>query len=163
MKDVTPKDIARTLYEALNTTALDQLRTAEKRLASGDSSGDEKKRIDAALPKDAMPQVRNFLVTMANEQALDKLASVVEAFEDLMQTGPEAVNAEVVSAVSLGKRQRDRITKELQRNYDVQPEHLNFRVDDTLIGGLIIRIGDRVFDNSLRTRLGVVQRSMMSS
>jgi len=63
----------------------------------------------------------------------------------------------------LGESQREHIARELQKNYDIQPDHLHFRVDESLIGGLIIRIGDKVFDNSLRTRLGTIQRSMLAS
>jgi F-type H+-transporting ATPase subunit delta len=40
---------------------------------------------------------------------------------------------------------------------------MSFEVDESLIGGLIIRVGDQVLDTSLRTRLGHVQRSMLTS
>jgi F-type H+-transporting ATPase subunit delta len=39
---------------------------------------------------------------------------------------------------------------------------VRFRVDPSLIGGLIIRIGDQVLDNSLRTRLSAIQRNMLA-
>ena len=39
---------------------------------------------------------------------------------------------------------------------------LRFQVDPTLIGGLIIRVGDQVLDNSLRTRLSSIQRNMLA-
>jgi F-type H+-transporting ATPase subunit delta len=40
---------------------------------------------------------------------------------------------------------------------------VHFTVDESLIGGLIVRVGDQVLDNSLRTRLSAVQRSMLTS
>jgi F-type H+-transporting ATPase subunit delta len=94
---------------------------------------------------------------------LDQLPQIIEAFEHLIARDSQIVNAEVVSAVALESAQQERIASELQQQYGVDSDYLHFKVDETLIGGLIIRIGDKVFDNSLRARLGSVQRSMMMS
>jgi len=40
---------------------------------------------------------------------------------------------------------------------------VHFDVDASLIGGLIVRVGDQVLDNSLRTRLSAVKNSMLTS
>jgi F-type H+-transporting ATPase subunit delta len=40
---------------------------------------------------------------------------------------------------------------------------VRFHVDESLLGGLVIRVGDQVLDNSLRTRLSAIQRNMLNS
>lgn len=156
-------EIARAFFETLNGIALQQLSEAADKLqgVSGKPASLEK-HIDAALPSDALPQVRNFLLSLATEDSLTDLPRIVEEYEAIISTGPGPTEAEVVSAIPLDDAQRERVVGELQQ-YGVHVEHLNFRVDESLIGGLVIRIGDKVFDNSLRARLGVVQRSMMMS
>jgi F-type H+-transporting ATPase subunit delta len=68
----------------------------------------------------------------------------------------------VTSAVELNDEQRERIGNELNQRYQAELD-MHFDVDESLIGGLIIRVGDQVLDNSLRTRLGMLQRSMLTS
>ena len=64
--------------------------------------------------------------------------------------------------MELNEAQRQRITDDLNKRYG-QSIKLDFTVDSSLIGGLIIRVGDQVLDNSLRTRLSLVQRNMMAN
>ena len=106
--------------------------------------------------------MRNFLLTLAQEGALDRLPEIVRSFERYSQAGAQKLSGEVISAVALDDAQQKRITEELRARYGDQLE-LRFSVDPSLIGGLIIRIGDQVLDNSLRTRLSAIQRSMLAS
>lgn len=157
---VDTKAIAGTLYEALIGTALDQLRAAAPRLAT--SGGDPTARINAALPADALPQVRNFLLGLAKEGLLDEVASVITAFSAYASAATtRPLDASVTSAVALTAAQQKAVADDLQQRYG--QVKLTFSVDESLIGGLIIRIGDQVLDNSLRTRLGALQRNMLAS
>lgn len=153
-KTDTAQDIARTLYEVLTTTVYEQLDAAAEKLAGvTEKDAELQQRIESALPADVLPPVRNFLLALAQEGQLSTLTAVVQEFEQLIQLGTQVVHAEVISAVPLDDRQRERVLGELQKQ-GVQSEYLRFKVDESLIGGLIIRIGDKVVDNSLRARLG---------
>jgi F-type H+-transporting ATPase subunit delta len=159
---VDTKAIAGTLYESLLNAALEQLRVASTGLA-GQSGGDMTQRIEAALPEAAMPQVRNFLLGLAREDLLGHVDEIVEAFADYVSGGaPRELDAVITSAVALGDAQQQKIDDDLRARYGKDLK-VSFVVDETLIGGLIIRVGDQVLDNSLRTRLSAVQRSMLTS
>lgn len=154
--------MARVFYEELVGAALNQLRITAQTLAGESSSGSQQKRVESAIPHDALPHVRNFLLWLAQEERLNDLPAIVQAFESYSRVGAGNLDAEVISAVPLEIAQQERIATELSQQYD-QPLEPVFHVDEALIGGLIIRVGDQVFDNSLRTRLGVVQRNMLLS
>lgn len=154
---------ARALYETVLGTSLDQLQLAVSKLSGvSESDPNVQQRLEAALPATAQPEVRNFLMVLAREGVLDQLPEIAQAFEAYIQRGPQLVNAEVTSAVALDEAQRERIVRELRQQYPVDLD-VHFRIDPSLIGGLIIRVGDRVLDNSLRTRLGMLQRNMLTS
>ena len=154
---------AHALYDSLVGGTLRSLQEAAAKLEGVDGSGpDVEGRIAAALPADAPREVRNFLLTLAQEGALDRLPEIVRSFERYSQAGAQKLSGEVISAVALDDAQQKRITEELRARYGDQLE-LRFSVDPSLIGGLIIRIGDQVLDNSLRARLSAVQRSMLAS
>ena len=100
---------------------------------------------------------------LAREGALNQLPAIVSALETYAPRGDQRpVNGEITSAQPLSPEQRQRITDDLARRYGQQLD-LQFKEDPSLIGGLIIRIGDQVLDSSLRTRLSALQRSMMTS
>lgn len=158
---VDARAIAGALYDSLVGRALEQLRVAAPRLAG--AKGDPVAQVDAALPADALPQVRNFLLGLAREGLLDQMPGVVEAFAGYAAGRPdEAIDAAVTSAVALSPAQQATITSDLRQRYGADLA-VSFNVDESLIGGLIIRVGDQVLDNSLRTRLGAIQRNMLSS
>jgi F-type H+-transporting ATPase subunit delta len=154
---------ARALYDSLVGGALQTLRAAAAKLEGVSGDGPELEgRIAVALPPDAPREARNFLLTLAREGVLDRLPDIVQAFERYSQGEAQPLTSEVISAVALDNAQQARITQELRTRYGDRLE-VRFNVDPSLIGGLIIRVGDQVLDNSLRTRLSAVQRNMLAS
>jgi F-type H+-transporting ATPase subunit delta len=154
---------ARALYDSLIGGALQALRAAAAKLECVSGSGSELEApIMAALPADTPREVRNFLLALAREDALDRLPAIVQAFERYGQGEARALNSEVISAVPLSEAQQAKIAGDLRERYGDRLE-VRFNVDPSLIGGLIIRVGDQVLDNSLRTRLSAIQRNMLAS
>jgi F-type H+-transporting ATPase subunit delta len=129
--------------------------------AQGDGAALEQ-QIAAALPADAPREARNFVLTLAREGKLDLLPAIVQSFELYSQSSNRPLSGEVISAIELDDQQRAKVTNDLRGRYGERLE-LRFSVDPSLIGGLIIRIGDQVLDNSLRARLSAVQRNMLAS
>ena len=154
---------ARALYDALIGNAQQALNAAAKRLdgVQGDAATLEQQAI-AALPADAPREARNVLVTLAREGRLDLLPAVIQSFEQYGQSSARPLSGEVISAIELDDQQRAKITNDLRARYGERLD-VRFDVDPSLIGGLIILIGDQVLDNSLRARLSAVQRSMLAS
>jgi F-type H+-transporting ATPase subunit delta len=72
------------------------------------------------------------------------------------------LEATITSAVALSDAEQATTIADLRGKYG-QGLEVQFAVDESLIGGLIVRVGDQVLDNSLRTRLSAVQRSMLTS
>lgn len=153
--------IARALYVSLVGGALKSLRATAALL--NDSEGKVlEEHIRSGLPANTPREVRNLLLALVRDGKLDQLPKVLRAFERYVQGGEERLSGEVISAVPLNEAQRKRITEQLRETYGTALD-LQFSEDPSLIGGLIIRIGDQVLDNSLRTRLSAVQRNMLAS
>jgi F-type H+-transporting ATPase subunit delta len=154
---------ARALYDGLIGDAQKALKAVAKQLggAQGDSAMLEQ-QVVAALPADAPREIRNFLITLARDGKLDLLPAVVQSFEQYGQSNARPLTGEVISAIELDETQRSKILSDLRARYGDRLE-VRFSVDPSLIGGLIVRIGDQVLDNSLRARLSAVQRSMLAS
>ena len=99
--------------------------------------------------------------TLKNEGAEDQFDAVVESFFELVRgSGPR--EAEVTSAVALERPQQETIMQQLRAKYGPALD-IRFVVDESILGGLIVRVGDRVLDTSVRSRLAQVQQRMLTS
>ena len=99
--------------------------------------------------------------SLHDQGAENQFDAVVESFIELVRgSGPR--DAEVTSSVLLSKEQQDGILQQLRSRYGPALE-VKFVVDDSILGGLIVRVGDRVLDTSVRSRLVQVQQRMLES
>jgi F-type H+-transporting ATPase subunit delta len=71
------------------------------------------------------------------------------------------VDAEVVSAIKLDKSYKEELVKILNRlaGRDVKPK---YKVDPSLLGGMVIRIGDKVIDGSVKNKLKTLRQHLVS-
>lgn len=69
--------------------------------------------------------------------------------------------AQVTSAISLSDVQKQKIEKKLLDSTQYETMEIEYKVDESLIGGLLIRIGDRVVDSTIRHRLNSLTASLM--
>jgi F-type H+-transporting ATPase subunit delta len=69
--------------------------------------------------------------------------------------------AQVTSAISLSEEQKQKIEKKLLDSTQYETMEIEYKVDESLIGGLLIRIGDRVVDSTIRHRLNSLTASLM--
>lgn len=116
-------------------------------------SSDQAKALGAIAARLGLdPLVGNFLRVIATNRRLTQLPAVIAAFEAQLAAKRGQVAAEVTSAQALSDAQRAALTASL-----IQAGHANVRlvekVDAGLLGGLIVKIGSRLYDNSVRTKL----------
>ena len=95
---------------------------------------------------------RKFLGLLGANGRVAALPSVAAAFRRIAADRRGATAAEVVTAVALTPAQRDGIAAALRQAIGRDPE-ITTRVDPSLLGGLRVKVGSRLFDASLRTRL----------
>ncbi len=103
--------------------------------------------------------VRDFLLVLARNRRLFAVESIIKAFKKLSATDRGEVEAEIVSAVPLTKTQIQDLTDTLRQKLGKTPK-LTASVDPSLIGGLIVRVGSRMIDTSLRTKLRNLEKAM---
>ena len=70
--------------------------------------------------------------------------------------------ASVVSAMPLTKSQEEEIEKKLLATTEYNQMEMNYSVDESLIGGMTIRIKDRVIDSSIKTKLYNIKKNLLN-
>lgn len=81
------------------------------------------------------------------------IESVFQYFIGLVKEEKKIGIASVTTAVELTDAQKEAIVKRLLETTRYESFEMNYGVDSSLIGGMVIRIGDRVLDSSIRTKL----------
>jgi len=141
---------------------LDKFPQLEKTLASSLVSDEQKEQIlDRIFGKFATTQVLNFLKVLSRHGRLDLLRHVVRNVEKLNVERSGRTNVEVRVAADLDDDLREEIVSRIRRAIDREPL-LNIRIDPSLIAGIVVRVGDTVFDGSLKTRLEQARRDMIA-
>ncbi|MCE7629502.1 ATP synthase F1 subunit delta, partial [Vibrio fluvialis] len=89
------------------------------------------------------------------------LPDVCAQFHALKQEHEKKVDVEVISATELSEQQLADISNKLEQRLERKVQ-LNCSVDETLLGGVVIRAGDLVIDNSARGRLNRLSDALQS-
>ena len=108
--------------------------------------------IDRAIAPHASPIFANFLRVLARHERLDLLPLIFEQSRAEFERRSGRRRVEVVSAKPLSEANQEKIRQRLRDSLRFEPI-LETRVDPRLLGGLVLRVGDTVYDSSLRTRL----------
>jgi F-type H+-transporting ATPase subunit delta len=95
---------------------------------------------------------RNFLGLIGQNGRARDLGSVITGFEALYAAHAGVVAAEIVSAVPLSTVQTTHIRSALLKALGKAPE-ITARVDPSILGGLKVKVGSKLFDASLKTKL----------
>ena len=95
---------------------------------------------------------RKLLGLLGANSRIAALPAVAAAFRRISADRRGAIAAEVVTAVALSEAQRQGVASALRQALGRDPE-ITTRVDPSILGGLRVKVGSRLFDASLRTRL----------
>ena len=140
-------------------TALTEVADA---LAQDPKLGADVDSIAAAIPADAAPELQNFVKMLVQEGDVTLLSRVIAALGASLrgETGPQA--ADITSAIELGDDTQEQIRQRLTKQYG-QNLVFSFDVDPSLMGGLRIRVGDQLIDNTVANRLMALREIVAAS
>ncbi len=105
------------------------------------------------------PLTENFLLLLARNRRLYCVRDVIKGFQMLAAAHRGEVTAEVISAAPLTPDQLQRISASVRDGLG-KTARIDARVDPTLLGGLIVKVGSRMIDTSLKTRLNALKSAM---
>ena len=121
---------------------------------------DQERALSAVMERAGLGQLtRNFIGLVTRKRRLHDLPAMIRAYRSLLAQHRGEVTAEVVSAHPLDEGQMGALRERLRQALGREPR-IAARVDPDLLGGLVVRIGSRMIDSSLRTKLSRIQIAM---
>jgi len=96
--------------------------------------------------------VRNFLFVIVDNQRTHLVPEILQSFEDVLRQREGVAEAEVSSAAELTAAQKTQLQQTLER-LTGRKIQAKYSLDPALLGGAVVRIGDTIYDGSVRNRL----------
>jgi len=106
-------------------------------------------------------EIERLVTLLCERNKAELLPEISELVESMARQAASEIEADVVAAVKLDAASKERLAKSLGKAVG-RKVNLHVSHDADILGGLVIRIGDRQLDYSLRTRLQGLKRAMVS-
>lgn len=103
--------------------------------------------------------IRNFLFVVSDNQRTHLLPQISETFEHVLMQREGVAEAEVLSAVELSKNQKSALLSTLERLTGKKVQ-AKYTLEPSLLAGAVVRIGDTIYDGSVKNRLNVLRAQL---
>jgi ATP synthase F1 delta subunit len=125
------------------------------------SSADKKEGLRRAI-SDAEPELMNFLDLLVEKHRMPEIFRIRRELDELWKRENRRLDVTVVSAVELDPEVVARIGQEVERQTGEAVE-LSSRVDDGILGGIVLKVGNMVLDASIRSRLEKLRKTVATA
>ncbi len=144
-------------FDALLSESADLKRLVRSPVFSADA---QLKALTAVLDKAGITGIAaNFLKVLTRNRRLFTVGEVIRAFRALVAKFKGEATADVTVAERLSDRNLDALKTAL-KTVTGKEVALNVKVDPSIIGGLVVKLGSRMVDSSLRTKLNSIKHAM---
>jgi F-type H+-transporting ATPase subunit delta len=124
------------------------------------SAEDQARALKAILEKMGANELTSkFVLLLSQKRRLSALGQITGAYEHLVATSRGETEAEVTAARALSEAEIAELKSVLKSRLGKEPR-LHSKVDPTLLGGLVVKVGSRMIDSSLRTKLDGLRAAM---
>lgn len=124
------------------------------------SAATQAKALEAVLEKMGVQALTvKFVLLLARKRRLATLSAAIKSFESHLAKARGETQAEVVSARALSDGEVAELKTVLKARLGKEPR-LHARIDPSLLGGLVVKVGSRMIDSSLRTKLDGLRSAM---
>jgi F-type H+-transporting ATPase subunit delta len=122
------------------------------------SSAEKQEGIARAITG-AEPELINFLELLVDKQRMTEIFRIRREFEELWKQENRRIDVTVTSAVELDPAVVERIGQEVERQTGDEVD-LSSKVDGSILGGIVLQVGNMVLDASIRSRLEKLRKSV---
>lgn len=117
--------------------------------------------VDTVFRGRVSEELVNFLEIIVSKERYRDLPAVFDYFTDKVKEQKKIGIARVTTALELSDSQKSAVESKLLETSGYKEMEMYFSTDASLIGGMVIRIGDRVVDSSIRTKLDSLTKQLL--
>ncbi len=127
----------------------------------GISEAERAQMLEKVFNHRVFPLVKNFLGVLNNRNRLKLLPAIADAFDDLLDAQLGKVEVDVTVAQKLSSAELEQVKKKVSAALK-KDAVIHQYVDDSIIGGLVLRIGDQLIDASVKSQLQSMKEKLLA-
>ena len=120
----------------------------------------DKKEVLEKVFCDYSQNLKNSLFVLVEKNRFSYFESIVEEFKHLLDEKNNVKQVEIISAVELLDDEKNNLIDKLNRKLNCSVR-ASYSIDESILAGLVIKIGDKVIDNSLKTKFAGLKRQLI--
>ena len=105
-------------------------------------------------------EMMGLLNVLVKKGRIGEIPSIWEYFSEQVEEHLKIGNVTVTTPIPTTDAQRKEIEAKILATSEYETLCMDYKVDESLLGGIVIRIGDRVLDNSIRSKLDAMARQL---
>ncbi len=122
-----------------------------------------KKELIKTAFKDSISSIsENFLSQLIDSNRVEFFEEILKMFIKYANEVRGVIDVEAITAITLDDANKTKVIETLKQKFNKQVRLQNI-VDPSILGGIIVKIGDRVYDGSINKQLKLLERSLMAS
>ncbi len=125
------------------------------------SKQDKEQVLEEIFKGQLSEEMTGFMKLLVNKERYNELPKILEFLIDRIKEEKKIGVAFVTTAVELSEEKKQSVKARLLQTTQYKEMEMNFSVDESLIGGMVIRIKDRVVDSSVRTQLEEMKKQLL--
>ena len=124
---------------------------------------EKKNLIERIFGKRVSDEITGLMIMVVEKGHITSMIDIFEFFVKQVKKAKNIGVASVTSAISLSDSQKAAIEKRLLQTTHYTSMEIDYKVDKSIIGGLVIRIEDRVVDSSIKTKLDNMSKALANA
>jgi F-type H+-transporting ATPase subunit delta len=126
------------------------------------TADDKKKIIADSVGANIVSITKNLFMQLIDNHRQNELPNIFSEYTKLANDDRGIIGVEVRTITELSAREQEKLSKSLAKEYGKEIRLKNV-IDPSIIGGIVINVGDKVYDGSLKTKLNVMKRTITTS
>ncbi|MBI3740516.1 MAG: F0F1 ATP synthase subunit delta [Chloroflexi bacterium] len=115
--------------------------------------------LSRVIPAQTASEVKNLIALLASKNEIHLLPEVIAEFDRYAQRAPEQTTARVISAVELRAAEKKSLEAKMQKQFGASLAY-EYSLDPSLLGGVVVRVGDKVIDASVAGKLAALREKL---
>lgn len=123
----------------------------------------EKEEFLASFSNQMSQPTQNFLKLLLEYGRFGNFVDIVTAYDALYNKSMNVAQGVAITAISLEKEELDRIAQAYAKKNNLNNLYLDNKVDPSILGGVVLQVGDKIIDGSIRTKLQKIREQLIEN
>lgn len=103
------------------------------------------------------------IVLISKKNLISRSKEILNSLEKIIDKNEDTIRAKISSRIKIDKKMTDEIDDFIKKRYKAKKTLLEFKIDETLLGGIKIEVGDEIIDTTLKNKIKKLKNYLITN